>query len=110
MIGSQNEITSLMQHLIDQVATKAAGRLISTVQQHLETQIATALKGQRLLVDSDELAKQLMVSKSTIVKLRKQGMPVIRIGDSVRFDPKAVMQFLSINYKSNYHGNNPKAE
>lgn len=94
-IGNKNEITSLMQHLIDQVATEVAGRLISTIDEQLENKIAIALKGQKLLVDSDELAKQLMVSKSTIVKLRKQGLPTIRIGDSVRFDPKAVMQFIN---------------
>lgn len=104
-IGSTNEIIPLMQQLIDQVATQAAEQLISTLEEHLEIKIATALKGQKLLVDSDELASQLMVSKSTIVKLRKQGMPTIRIGDSVRFDPKAVMFFLNQNLNRHYEDN-----
>lgn len=99
MFGNQNEINSLMQHLIDQVATEVAGRLISTIDEHLENKIAIALKGQKLLVDSDELASQLMVSKSTIVKLRKEGLPTIRLGDSVRFDPNAVMYFINAKYK-----------
>ncbi|WP_417364257.1 helix-turn-helix domain-containing protein [Galbibacter sp.] len=103
---NKNEITSLIQHLIDQVATEAAGRLISTVEEHLETKIANALKGHKLLVDSDELAKQLMVSKSTVVKLRKQGLPTIRIGDSVRFDPEAVKQFIINKNKSLHYGDN----
>lgn len=93
------EINSLTQQLIDQVANEAAFKLISTVEEHLETKIITALKEKKLLVDSDELALQLMVSKSTIIKLRKLGMPVIRIGESVRFDPKAVMLFLKSNFK-----------
>ena len=97
---NKNDITSITQLLINEVATEAARRLISTMEEHLETKIANALKGQKLLVDSDELAKQLMVSKSTIVKLRKQGMPVIRIGDSVRFDPEAVMYFINDNYST----------
>jgi|GEM_PF-2395894 len=109
MTGVKNEITSLTQLLIDKVTSEVAERLISTVEEYIDIKVTNALKGQKLLVDSDELAKQLMVSKSTIVKLRKQGLPTIRIGDSVRFDPEAVMHFLNINFKSIYHGNNPKA-
>lgn len=98
---SKNEITSLTQLLIDKLATEAAGRLISAVEENLEKKIANALKGQKLLVDSDELASQLMVSKSTIVKLRKEGLPIIRLGDSVRFEPDAVMHFINSKYKHN---------
>ena len=101
--GNKNEINSIIQLLIDKLAEEVADRLISTVEVHLENKIATALKGQKLLVDSDELASQLMVSKSTIVQLRKQGLPVIRIGNSVRFDPEAVMHF--INQKFIYNAN-----
>ncbi|WP_339695875.1 helix-turn-helix domain-containing protein [uncultured Marixanthomonas sp.] len=100
MASSQDDTNSLMKLLIKEVAAEASKRLVSAVEQHLENKIANALKGQKLLVDSDELAKQLMVSKSTIVKLRKQGLPTIRIGDSVRFDPEDVLLFINNSFKN----------
>lgn len=66
-----------------------------TVEEHLENKLANAPKSPKLLLDSNELASQLMVSLSTIVKLRKQGLPTVKIGDSIRFDPKVVMQFIN---------------
>jgi len=97
---SKNEINSLIQLLIDRVTSDVAEKLISTVEKYIDIKVTNALKGQKLLVDSDELAKQLMVSKSTVVKLRKQGLPTLRIGDSVRFDPNAVISFLKNNTKN----------
>lgn len=100
MITFKNNINSLLELLINQVATLVSERLIFTVEEYLQDKLASTPKNQKLLLDTDELALQLSVSKSTIVKLRKQGMPLKRIGDSVRFDPKEVMLFIN-NLKNN---------
>jgi excisionase family DNA binding protein len=90
----KNDINSLLRLLINEVATQVSERLISTVEEHLENKLANAPKSQKLLLDTDELASLLSLSKSTIIKLRKQGLPIVRIGDSVRFEPKEVMHFI----------------
>jgi len=101
-MSSKNDINSIMELLVNTLASEVSDRLLSTVEAHLENKLANAPKSQKLLYDSNGLAEQLSLSKSTIVNLRKQGMPIIRIGDSVRFDPKAVMRFINnLN-----HGNN----
>ena len=99
-MSSKKDVNSIMELLVTSLAREVSDRLISTVEEHLEKRLANAPKSQKLLIDSDELAEQLSVSKSTIIKLRKQGLPTIKIGDSIRFEPKDVMQFLSNNFKS----------
>ena len=94
---NKNGINSALELLINEVATEVSRRLVSTVEEYHNDKLASIPKSPKLLIDSVELAKQLAVSKSTIIKLRKQGMPVIMIGDSVRFEPKAVMQYLKSN-------------
>lgn len=84
-----------MEQLINEIAVEVSERLMFTVEDQLQARLASTPKQEKLLLDSNELAEQLSVSVSTIVKLRKQGMPIIRIGDAVRFDPKAVMQFIT---------------
>lgn len=91
---SKNDINSLLELLINEVATEVSERLISTVEELLEDKFINAPKSPKLLIDSNELAELLSVSKSTIINLRKQGMPTIKIGDSIRFEPEAVMQFV----------------
>ena len=94
-MGSQNNINSIMELLVNTLASEVADRLVFTVDEYLQEKLRNTPKSQKLLIDSDELAEQFSVSKSTIVNLRKQGMPIIRIGNAVRFDPKAVMQFIT---------------
>ena len=94
-MSNSNDINSITQLLVNTLAREVADKLMSTVEEYLQEKLSSAPKSHKLLIDSSELAKPLMVSKSTIVKLRKEGLPTIYIGDSVRFDPKAVMQFLS---------------
>ena len=45
----------------------------------------------------DELAKHLKVSRSFLWELRKKGLPCIRIGRTVRYQPDAVAEWLSRN-------------
>ena len=99
-MSSKNDINSIMELLVTSLAREVSDRLISTVEEHLEKKLANAPKSQKLLIDSDELAEQLSVSKSTIIKLRKQGLPTIKIGDSIRFEPEDVMQFIVEHFKS----------
>lgn len=99
---SKNDINSITKLLVNSLASEVSERLISTVEEYLQDRLASTPKSQKLLYDSNGISEQLSVSKSTIVNLRKQGMPIIRIGDSVRFDPEAVMRFINnLN-----HGNN----
>lgn len=108
-MSSKNDINSITELLVTTLASEASNRLISTVEEYLQDKLASTPKSSKLLYNSDELASQLSVSKSTIVDLRKQGMPIIRIGNSVRFDPEAVMQFL-YNNKSEENGQNKKTD
>lgn len=45
----------------------------------------------------DDLAKHLKVSRSFLWELRKKGLPCIRIGRTVRYQPDAVAEWLSRN-------------
>lgn len=54
----------------------------------------------------DELAKQLKVSRSFLWALRtKQGLPHIRIGRTVRYEPQAVTEWLKVNDENNNASN-----
>lgn len=52
-----------------------------------------------LLVDRQTLARQLGCSAAHIDNLRKQGLPVVRVGNvrAVRFEPGAVLEWLRQN-------------
>ena len=91
----KNDINSILKFLITQLASEVSERLISTVEEHLQDKLASTPKSQKLLLDTDELASLLSISKSTIIKLRKQGLPIVRIEDSVKLDPKEVMLFIN---------------
>lgn len=91
---AKNNINSLLESLIQEISLEVSERIVFTVEEYLKDKLASTPESQKLLIDSDEVAEQLSVSKSTIIKLRKQGLPTVYIGDSVRFEPKAVMQFI----------------
>ncbi|MEY4545376.1 MAG: Helix-turn-helix domain [Pseudomonadota bacterium] len=50
--------------------------------------------GGQLLVDKQQLAQRLSCSSAHIDKLRKQGLPCVKVGEAVRFDPIEVLDWL----------------
>jgi excisionase family DNA binding protein len=46
------------------------------------------------LINMDDLSKLLGVSITTISRLRKQGMPALKIGGSIRFDPAKIQAWM----------------
>jgi len=46
------------------------------------------------LVDGMEMARRLSVSKTTLHRLRIEGMPTVRVGDVYRYRPQAVLDWL----------------
>lgn len=51
-------------------------------------------RSQELLVDKQVLAQRLGCSASHIDHLRKRGLPTVRIGQAVRFEPERVLEWL----------------
>jgi phage terminase Nu1 subunit (DNA packaging protein) len=47
-----------------------------------------------LLVDRNTLAQQLGCSLSHIDHMRKRGMPELKVGEVVRFEPQAVLDWI----------------
>ena len=47
-----------------------------------------------LLVDKQGLAARLGCSAAHIDNLRKRGLPIIKVGEAIRFDPAAVIDWL----------------
>lgn len=87
-------LTDIIDQYISTIAHKIFKLNSELVENHLKHDQNINSLSSRLLVDTNELAKLLSVSKSTIVKLRKEGLPIIRIGDAVRFDIENVFQFI----------------
>ncbi len=50
-----------------------------------------------LLVDKQTLAQKLCCSAAHVDKLRKRGLPVVHVGESVRFEPGKVLEWLRHN-------------
>ncbi len=106
MIGVKKDINLLLELLIKDLASQVSEQVISTVEGHFANKNIDASKSPKSLITSLELAKQLCVSVSTIVAMRKNGLPFFRIGDSIRFDSKEVMQYVINNHKNKEHGQN----
>ena len=66
---------------------------IETAVKELSTAKANAVSDDVFLT-TQEVADLLKISKSTVIKLRGQGLPSIKIFDSVRFSKKAVLKFI----------------
>ena len=48
-------------------------------------------------LDKTTIAKEFKVSEATIDRLRKIGMPCIKVGGSVRFDLETVLEWFKNN-------------
>ena len=72
--------------------------IVSRVREELES--INSHSTSKVLVTTDELVEIFSISKSTIIKLRKQGMPFIQIGDAIRFDVIEVTNYLNKNFKT----------
>ncbi len=53
------------------------------------------------LITSEELQEIYSLSRSTIDRWRKEGMPCIKVGRNVRFDEIEVQKWISENKQSN---------
>lgn len=65
----------------------------------VESAVSNALARARgasaqLLVDRQTLARRLSCSAAHIDHLRKKGLPVVWVGEALRFDPAAVLEWL----------------
>jgi excisionase family DNA binding protein len=49
------------------------------------------------ILTKEELATYLKVTERTIDRLRKKGMPFLKVGDTVRFQKEAVLKWLEEN-------------
>lgn len=103
MDRSKNDINSIVNLLIDSLAREVSKKVVSTIKEELINKPVASPQGQKLLFDTEELCKKLSVSKSTVIKLRKQGMPIVKIGDAVRFDLEEVQNFIH-RLKVSQHG------
>jgi predicted DNA-binding transcriptional regulator AlpA len=52
------------------------------------------VKEKKMLLNKKEIAKELHLSVSMIDKLMTQGLPYIKIGKAVRFDPVEVKEWV----------------
>jgi excisionase family DNA binding protein len=68
----------------------------SELGQLIERAVIKALKvaNDNHLVDRQEIAQRLGVSPSQVDRLRKQGLPVVMVGENVRFQPAKVIAWL----------------
>lgn len=53
------------------------------------------------LLNKDEMAKALGISRATLDLLRKEGLPWLKVGSQVRFDSEDVLRWLKENRKGN---------
>lgn len=89
-------LIQLLNFFIESFKKEILSEITSSIKEELKNQNSNT-SADRLL-STKELTKLLQVSTSTIIKLRSEGLPCIRINDSVRFDKEQVLSFIK-NYK-----------
>lgn len=71
----------------------------------LEEMIRAAVRDEMMkrpaLIDKQQLAQQLLCSAAHIDHLRKRGLPTLYVGQAVRFDLSAVLDWLRVQRPSN---------
>jgi hypothetical protein len=56
--------------------------------------VRAELGARQLLVDKQQLSRQLGCSPAHVDHLRKRGLPTVMLGQAVRFEPDAVLGWL----------------
>ena len=82
-----------LNNLINELASELSSLVIRHVEDYLNK--IEQRNPKKILITSKELSNLLSLSPSTIVKLRKDGMPSVKIGDAVRFDIEEVREFIN---------------
>jgi len=73
--------------------TLSRGQLAELVSKAVQVALAKG-SGAPLLVDKQEMARQLSCSAAHVDNLRKRGLPVVKVGEGVRFAPAQVLAWL----------------
>lgn len=60
------------------------------------------------LLTITEISERLKISKTTIYRLRKQGLPALKVGKSLRFNEKQVIEWLLTKGYTNEDNDNSK--
>lgn len=77
-----------------ELAQSIAAEVLSTLRKELP-QLSAANNNSDKLLNMKEVAQLLQVSVSTIIKLRNEGtFPTLYIGEAVRFDRAAVLEYV----------------
>lgn len=86
----------LFRLFIQQLAGEVVTALEPALREIIDDSLAKLPQGpDKLLYTTEEICELLSISKSTLFKLRKQGMPIVKIGDSVRFNLLEVEKFIN---------------
>jgi len=76
--------------------TLTSAQLSSLVSEAVTEALEAHGQGAALLVDKQTLAHKLGCSATHVDHLRKRGLPIVRLGDSVRFEIEAVLTWLRL--------------
>jgi hypothetical protein len=77
------------------IVTLTAGQLRALVLDVVQAAVDEVARPRpTALIDTQDLATELHVSEPTIRKMRDEGMPVIRIGETYRYELAAVLAWL----------------
>ncbi len=77
------------------LVTLTAKQLLALVQEAIQAAVDEVARPRpTALIDTHQLAVELKVSEPTVRRLRDQGMPFVRIGDTFRYELAAVLDWL----------------
>ena len=75
------------------MVTMTRGELVDLVDRAVTVALHLS-HAEPVLVGKQDLARQIGVSASQIDRLRKLGLPSVKVGESVRFEPAKVLAWL----------------
>lgn len=82
---------------VDLVVTLTVDELREIIREELQAASAAEISGvapARLLVGGADLGRMLGCSRTQVHRLRLEGAPTVKLGDSYRFEPAAVLAWL----------------